>query len=408
MTAPRIIPPDVRACRSRPPIPDVSAFVSANAGSGKTHVLAQRVINLLLRGVDPAKILCITFTKAAAANMANRVFDTLAEWTTLDDAALDEKIALSTGRKPGAGAARAGAPAVRLGAGDAGRPEGADHPRLLHAAAAPVSVRGQCRRALHRARRGARPRNCSTGSRSTCCWKPPPSRTARSAARWRPPSPSPPTRPSRTWWRRDRRARRASTAWIDARRRHRCGDRRAVAHASASIRTTRLRTVEQRILLGFAHSASGMAGADRDSRSRLGQTDKKHIAALDAARSGRRARAHRALSAGLLHRRAASRARTSSPRRSRERIPTGSSASLAEQDRVCALARAASARSPRATARARWSPSRTQVIARYRAEKERRGAARLRRPDRQDAGAVRQRRRPPGCTTSSISASTTC
>ncbi len=82
--------------------PDVSAFVSANAGSGKTHVLAQRVINLLLRGVDPAKILCITFTKAAAANMANRVFGTLAEWTTLDDDALDAKIALSTGAKVGA------------------------------------------------------------------------------------------------------------------------------------------------------------------------------------------------------------------------------------------------------------------------------------------------------------------
>jgi ATP-dependent helicase/nuclease subunit A len=73
--------------------------VSANAGSGKTHVLAQRVINLLLRGVDPAKILCITFTKAAAANMANRVFGTLADWTTLDDAALDKKIALSTGHQ---------------------------------------------------------------------------------------------------------------------------------------------------------------------------------------------------------------------------------------------------------------------------------------------------------------------
>ena len=46
-------------------------------------MLAQRVINLLLRGVDPAKILCITFTKAAAANMANRVFGTLADWSTL-------------------------------------------------------------------------------------------------------------------------------------------------------------------------------------------------------------------------------------------------------------------------------------------------------------------------------------
>ncbi len=47
---------------------------------------SQRVINLLLDGVEPEKILCITFTKAAAANMAKRVFDTLAEWTTLDDA----------------------------------------------------------------------------------------------------------------------------------------------------------------------------------------------------------------------------------------------------------------------------------------------------------------------------------
>ena len=80
----------------------MSAFVSANAGSGKTHVLAQRVINLLLGGCDPAKILCITFTKAAAANMANRVFGTLAEWTTLPDAALDERIRLSTGKAPDA------------------------------------------------------------------------------------------------------------------------------------------------------------------------------------------------------------------------------------------------------------------------------------------------------------------
>ena len=83
--------------------PEVSAFVSANAGSGKTYVLAQRVINLLLRGVDPAKILCITFTKTAAANMANEVFKRLAGWTALTDAALDEQIELSTGRKPSIG-----------------------------------------------------------------------------------------------------------------------------------------------------------------------------------------------------------------------------------------------------------------------------------------------------------------
>ncbi len=102
MSAPRTIPPDVRRVQVEAADPDVSAFVSANAGSGKTYVLAQRVINLLLRGVDPAKILCITFTKTAAANMANEVFKRLASWTALDDAALDEQIRLSTGRKPDA------------------------------------------------------------------------------------------------------------------------------------------------------------------------------------------------------------------------------------------------------------------------------------------------------------------
>jgi ATP-dependent helicase/nuclease subunit A len=86
------IPPQVRELQRAVAQPDVSAWVAANAGSGKTHVLAQRVINLLLDGVAPEKILCITFTKAAAANMAKRVFDTLATWTTLDDAALDTAI----------------------------------------------------------------------------------------------------------------------------------------------------------------------------------------------------------------------------------------------------------------------------------------------------------------------------
>jgi ATP-dependent helicase/nuclease subunit A len=98
MTAPRTIPNDVRAVQIEAADPDVSAFVSANAGSGKTHVLAQRVINLLLRGCDPAKILCITFTKAAAANMANRVFSNLAAWTALDDGELNKQIELNTGR----------------------------------------------------------------------------------------------------------------------------------------------------------------------------------------------------------------------------------------------------------------------------------------------------------------------
>ena len=92
VTAPRPIPPDVRAKQARASDPASSAFVSANAGSGKTHVLVQRVIRLLLNGVAPEKILCITFTKAAAANMAERVFSTLGHWVTLADDALDAAI----------------------------------------------------------------------------------------------------------------------------------------------------------------------------------------------------------------------------------------------------------------------------------------------------------------------------
>jgi len=90
--APRPIPDAVRATQARASDPASSAFVSANAGSGKTHVLVQRVIRLLLSDVSPEKILCITFTKAAAANMAERVFSTLGDWVTLEDAALDAAI----------------------------------------------------------------------------------------------------------------------------------------------------------------------------------------------------------------------------------------------------------------------------------------------------------------------------
>src|ERR1700726_3789552 len=88
----RPIPPEVRTAQARASNPASSAFVSANARSGKTHVLVQRVIRLLLEDVAPEKILCITFTKAAAANMAERVFSTLGHWVTLDDAALDTAI----------------------------------------------------------------------------------------------------------------------------------------------------------------------------------------------------------------------------------------------------------------------------------------------------------------------------
>ncbi|MFV0281946.1 MAG: double-strand break repair helicase AddA [Rhodoblastus sp.] len=72
--------------------PEVSAWVSAHAGSGKTHVLTQRVVRLLLSGVRPSRLICLTFTKAAAANMSARVFAMLARWTLMDDDALTKEI----------------------------------------------------------------------------------------------------------------------------------------------------------------------------------------------------------------------------------------------------------------------------------------------------------------------------
>ena len=82
--------------------PKNSSWLSANAGSGKTHVLTQRVIRLMLDGSAPDKIMCLTFTKAAAANMKNRVFQTLAEWTMLEDKDLNKAIKKSTGIEPNA------------------------------------------------------------------------------------------------------------------------------------------------------------------------------------------------------------------------------------------------------------------------------------------------------------------
>ncbi|BCG84303.1 double-strand break repair helicase AddA [Mesorhizobium sp. 113-3-9] len=94
------IPSDTATSQARAADPMNSAWVSANAGSGKTHVLAQRVIRLLLNGTDPSKILCLTYTRAAAANMSNRVFSTLSDWTVLGDAELAVKIEALEGRRP--------------------------------------------------------------------------------------------------------------------------------------------------------------------------------------------------------------------------------------------------------------------------------------------------------------------
>ncbi|MGQ0609711.1 MAG: double-strand break repair helicase AddA [Paracoccaceae bacterium] len=65
--------------------PGRSTWLSANAGSGKTSVLIDRVARLLLRGVDPAHVLCLTYTKSAASEMQNRLFKRLGEWAMLPD-----------------------------------------------------------------------------------------------------------------------------------------------------------------------------------------------------------------------------------------------------------------------------------------------------------------------------------
>ncbi len=72
--------------------PAASAWVGANAGSGKTHVLVDRVTRLMLEGVDPMSILCLTYTKAAAKEMANRLHERLGEWVGLSNAALSKRL----------------------------------------------------------------------------------------------------------------------------------------------------------------------------------------------------------------------------------------------------------------------------------------------------------------------------
>jgi len=68
--------------------PTISAFVTANAGSGKTKTLIDRVARLLLAGVEPQAILCVTYTKAAAAEMQRRLFERLGKWSVTSDADL--------------------------------------------------------------------------------------------------------------------------------------------------------------------------------------------------------------------------------------------------------------------------------------------------------------------------------
>ncbi len=81
------------AAQRRASDPAVSAFVAASAGSGKTKLLTDRLLRLMLEGADPGRIQCLTFTKAGAAEMAVRLQQRLGRWVTLPDADLDRALA---------------------------------------------------------------------------------------------------------------------------------------------------------------------------------------------------------------------------------------------------------------------------------------------------------------------------
>jgi ATP-dependent helicase/nuclease subunit A len=87
--------------------PNASVFVTANAGSGKTKVLIDRVARLLLAGGAPSAFLCITYTKAAAAEMQRRLFERLGGWCVLDDEKLSEELAALVGQPADVNLARA-------------------------------------------------------------------------------------------------------------------------------------------------------------------------------------------------------------------------------------------------------------------------------------------------------------
>jgi len=87
MAKPRMTPEQARATE-----PNLTAWVGASAGTGKTHVLTARVLRLMLTGTRPENIICLTFTKAAAAEMTNRIFEELGRWALMEDDALAKEI----------------------------------------------------------------------------------------------------------------------------------------------------------------------------------------------------------------------------------------------------------------------------------------------------------------------------
>lgn len=94
------IPHEARAAQRLATNPLVNIWVAANAGSGKTHVLTERVLRLLLSGTPASAILCLTYTTSAATVMKQRIFANLSKWSALSDADLIEVLRELLGRAP--------------------------------------------------------------------------------------------------------------------------------------------------------------------------------------------------------------------------------------------------------------------------------------------------------------------
>lgn len=101
MSQPARISSEADANQTRASDPSASAWVSANAGTGKTEVLVRRCLRLFLAGARPESILCLTYTKTAAAAMQNRLLRDLAAWSTMPEADLRDVLRRLTGRDPG-------------------------------------------------------------------------------------------------------------------------------------------------------------------------------------------------------------------------------------------------------------------------------------------------------------------
>ena len=99
--SPEPLPHAADANQARASDPAASSWVSANAGTGKTEVLVRRVLRLLLAGSEPQHVLCLTYTKMAAAEMQNRLLGELASWATLSMEGLRVRLAALLGRAAG-------------------------------------------------------------------------------------------------------------------------------------------------------------------------------------------------------------------------------------------------------------------------------------------------------------------